>query len=140
MVSVEHMKFWYVLSFAVMVLIGLVWRGITGFRSGTIRKGLWRACIRLFGVARMSSFASISETRSGFDDACRHYDLTPREQDVVRLIVQGCSNQQIADELGVTVSTIKKHITKAYQKCQVKGRDEMMTLFSTSSDKSRNDA
>jgi len=57
------------------------------------------------------------------------YNISPREQDVARLIVQGYRNQQIADKLSVTVSTVKKHITKIYQKLDIKSRYELIAFF-----------
>jgi DNA-binding NarL/FixJ family response regulator len=57
------------------------------------------------------------------------HNISPREQDVIRLILQGYRNQKIADELSVTVSTIKKHITKIYYKLEVKSRYELIDFF-----------
>ena len=36
--------------------------------------------------------------------------LTPREQDVLRLVIDGYTNREIGKELGVTEDTIKKHM------------------------------
>lgn len=44
------------------------------------------------------------------------YDLTEREIDVLRHIVQGLNNPEIADELGVSRSTIKSHVSNILQK------------------------
>jgi DNA-binding NarL/FixJ family response regulator len=43
-------------------------------------------------------------------------ELTPRERDVVRLVGQGLSNKEIADQLGVSVSTVRTHLSSAYDK------------------------
>jgi DNA-binding NarL/FixJ family response regulator len=37
--------------------------------------------------------------------------LTPRERSVASLVAQGMTNAQIADDLGVSVSTTKQNIT-----------------------------
>ena len=42
--------------------------------------------------------------------------LSLREFDVLQLIYEGCSNQQIADKLFVSTNTIKVHIKNAYLK------------------------
>jgi LuxR family maltose regulon positive regulatory protein len=48
--------------------------------------------------------------------------LTRRELDVLRLICQGCSNQEIAAALIVSVNTIKKHTNNIYGKLGVRNR------------------
>jgi len=50
--------------------------------------------------------------------------LTPREAEVLRLIASGRSNQQIADELGITVNTIERHIANIYRKLQITSRTQ----------------
>jgi two-component system, NarL family, response regulator LiaR len=51
-------------------------------------------------------------------------DLTEREMEVLRLVVQGKSNQQIADEMVVTIATVKAHISNILAKLQVSSRSE----------------
>jgi DNA-binding NarL/FixJ family response regulator len=48
--------------------------------------------------------------------------LTPREQDVLRMIAAGLSNQDIADALFVSVGTVKVHVTHILAKLGVKSR------------------
>ena len=55
-----------------------------------------------------------TETRAG--------DLSPREGEVLRLIAQGRSNQQIADELVLSVRTVERHITNLYAKIGAHGK------------------
>ena len=43
-------------------------------------------------------------------------DLSPRELDVLRLIVNGYSNEEIARELYITINTVKTFIRTAYRK------------------------
>lgn len=50
--------------------------------------------------------------------------LTHREQEVLRLIIEGRSNQEIADKLVVALSTVKRHINNLYAKLQVSRRTE----------------
>jgi DNA-binding NarL/FixJ family response regulator len=46
-------------------------------------------------------------------------DLTAREQDVLRCIVRGRSYQQAADQLGISLETVRTHIRNLYRKLQV---------------------
>jgi LuxR family transcriptional regulator, maltose regulon positive regulatory protein len=48
--------------------------------------------------------------------------LSPRELDVLRLLVTGRSNEAIASELVVALSTVKWHIAHIYRKLGVTGR------------------
>jgi len=48
--------------------------------------------------------------------------LTGRELDVLHLMCRGYSNQHIADELIVSVNTVKKHTSNIYGKLGVKNR------------------
>jgi len=51
------------------------------------------------------------------DEAIR---LTPRETDVLRLIARGCTYEQVADRLGVSLHTVTSHIKNAYRKLGVR--------------------
>ena len=52
------------------------------------------------------------------------YDLTEREWEVLNLVVQGNSNQQIADTMVISVATVKAHISSILSKLQVSSRAE----------------
>jgi DNA-binding NarL/FixJ family response regulator len=51
-------------------------------------------------------------------------DLSPREAEVLRLVVEGLLNKQIAQRLGVTERTVKAHLTSAYQRIGVADRTQ----------------
>ena len=48
--------------------------------------------------------------------------LSPRQWEVLRLVVQGCSNKQIARTLGLAQGTVKIHVAVLFQKLGVTGR------------------
>ena len=52
------------------------------------------------------------------------FDLTEREQEVLNLVVQGRSNQQIAEALVISITTVKAHISNILSKLQVSSRAE----------------
>ena len=54
-------------------------------------------------------------------------DLTEREMEVLNLVVQGKSNQQIADELFLSLATVKAHISSILSKLQVSSRAEAIS-------------
>ena len=50
------------------------------------------------------------------------YDLTPRERDVLALLVEGLTNMEIAGRLGVSRSTVKVHVSNILSKLNVSSR------------------
>ncbi|MBN1810340.1 MAG: AAA family ATPase [Anaerolineae bacterium] len=50
--------------------------------------------------------------------------LTPRENEVLQLLAAGASNAQIAEELFITVNTVKRHITHILGKLGVENRTQ----------------
>jgi DNA-binding NarL/FixJ family response regulator len=53
--------------------------------------------------------------------------LSERELEVLRLMAGGASNKDIADQLSITQSTVKTHITSIFQKLNVTTRTEAVT-------------
>lgn len=50
--------------------------------------------------------------------------LSEREQQVLRLVVDGLANKQIARRLGITERTVKAHLTSVYQRLGVTDRTQ----------------
>ena len=53
-----------------------------------------------------------------------HDDLTQRELEVLLLIAQGKSNQEISDELFITLKTVKTHVSNILSKLEVEDRTQ----------------
>jgi len=59
----------------------------------------------------------------------KHYDtLTRREREVMRLVVSGMLNKQIASELGITEITVKNHRAQAMRKMQAGSLAELVRM------------
>lgn len=58
--------------------------------------------------------------------------LTPRERAIVALICRGWSNQRIAEDLGLTVRTVKNRLTVIYHKVGVRTRVQLVVTMSKS--------
>jgi len=54
--------------------------------------------------------------------------LTEREIEITRLIVQGKNNKQIAQELYISESTVKNHISNIMYKLSLKNRTELVAI------------
>jgi DNA-binding CsgD family transcriptional regulator len=55
--------------------------------------------------------------------------LTPKEREVALLISHGLTNQQIADRMYVSLSTVKSHIQSIFEKFKVKNRSSLIAML-----------
>ncbi|MHB8489997.1 MAG: response regulator [Candidatus Dormibacteria bacterium] len=66
--------------------------------------------------------------RRGRSPSPGHSDLTARERDVLRLVVEGLANKQIAQRLGIGEKTIKTHVSRVLAKLGVADRTQAAVL------------
>lgn len=85
--------------------------------------------------------------RKIYDDLCRlslvknnikpgkqnfkNYGLTEREQQIAELLFQGFTYKNIADQLFISLPTVKTHVSNIYKKCKVKTRNELTYILSS---------
>jgi DNA-binding NarL/FixJ family response regulator len=65
------------------------------------------------------SAAELRQARAGL------VTLTPREREVVRLVIEGRSNDEIAHQLGAARKTIEKHLLQLFERLGVASRTEL---------------
>ncbi|MGB0958076.1 MAG: helix-turn-helix transcriptional regulator [Litorivicinus sp.] len=75
----------------------------------------------------MHELTAENEAGQGHEDP-RLGLLTKREREVVQLVAKGASNKDVADQLGLTVRTVKAHMTSAFQKTGTSARLELSLL------------
>ena len=59
------------------------------------------------------------------------YKLTPTEIDVLELVMNRLPNKEIADQMHISLSTVKKHIQNSFRKIDVNNRNELIELFNS---------
>ena len=59
----------------------------------------------------------------------RLQELTERERDVMRLVVEGLPNKLIADQLDISVRTVEVHRARVFDKMEVKSAVELANLL-----------
>jgi DNA-binding NarL/FixJ family response regulator len=70
-------------------------------------------------VAELTSMTTDVKTQFGGPS-----ELTPREREILKLIGQGLTNQQIAEELVIEVGTVKNHVHSILQKLDASNRHD----------------
>ncbi len=83
--------------------------------------------------ARVTRRALAAITKAGLDatvgaDAVDHSALTAREQDVLDGILQGRSNAQLAERLGISVPTVKTHVSNVLAKLGAESRSHAAAI------------
>jgi DNA-binding CsgD family transcriptional regulator len=68
----------------------------------------------------------------GFERFCEKFSISKREKEVIQLVLQGKTNQEICNLLFITIQTVKDHNSRIYQKTGVKNRVQLLNLISLS--------
>jgi DNA-binding NarL/FixJ family response regulator len=55
--------------------------------------------------------------------------LTPREQEILALLAKGYLYKEIADQLGISLSTVRAHLHAVYEKLHVQSRTEAVVKY-----------
>jgi FixJ family two-component response regulator len=84
--------------------------------------------VRAIEAALERSRAAVGEADEVQALRDRYQTLTPREREVVSLVIAGLLNKQIAGELDITVVTVKVHRGRAMEKMQVRSVAELVRI------------
>jgi DNA-binding CsgD family transcriptional regulator len=72
----------------------------------------------------MEAFASANPLR--LSNASSRRLLTKREEDVVKLVVEGLSNRETGQRLGLTEHTVSNYLFRVYEKLGISSRVELV--------------
>jgi len=80
------------------------------------------------GRATMAQEAVQALVQSAGQDQSLGSDLTPREFEVLELLVEGLNNPEISDRLYISIGTTRTHVSNIFSKLGVANRAEAITL------------
>jgi len=128
---------------SIFLALGVWW--IAGDSVSRFAPALWTAFIPLiflafngglaFWVLRFSKVLAAPETmrfsrRRIPGDLLSRLGISRRESEIIELVGQGLSNQEIADRLFISLYTVKKHLNNVFLKAGVANRVQLARLFS----------
>jgi DNA-binding CsgD family transcriptional regulator len=70
-------------------------------------------------------------TKQGIEHVLDHYGVTKRERQIVQKICLGKTNKQIAEELFISLQTVKDHTHRIYSKIGVNSRMQLVQMINT---------
>jgi two-component system, LuxR family, response regulator DctR len=79
--------------------------------------------------ALAASAAALAERNAHLQTARAVAELTERERDVMKLVVQGLPNKLIADALNISVRTVEVHRARVFDKMNVKSAVELANVL-----------
>ncbi len=102
--------------------------GQTRLEAHDLRTARWAARIvgRCLSYAARMRHESTRAGAEGVTEALQKAPLTPRERDVVALLIGGASTRQIATEAHLTVGTVHTYLKRIYPKLGVRSRLELV--------------
>jgi two-component system, NarL family, response regulator LiaR len=109
---------------------GALQAGAIGYLLKNVTVTELAAAIRSAYAGRMtlSSEATEALVHSTTQPVVKGDELTDREREVLALLVEGLSNQEIADKLFLGIGTVKFHVRNIYSKLGVDNRVAAVTL------------
>jgi len=85
--------------------------------------------VHVMPLDRTDVAVSVREIGAARDAVGKRYGLSPREAEVVELVLLGYRNRDIAVALGTSPATIKKHLTHVFDKVGVDTRTQLVSMI-----------
>ena len=79
-------------------------------------------------LRELRSFLGVRRSRNSTSDDETFGELTPRELEVLALLAEGLSNDQIAADLHISQKTVRNHVTRIYSKLEVDSRAKAIVM------------
>ena len=83
--------------------------------------------IMVYNYIRFGLDRQASERKTELDlESLSRYKISEREFEVIRLICEGCTNKEIAAQLGISVNTVNNHVANIFSKMGVRSRIDLL--------------
>jgi DNA-binding CsgD family transcriptional regulator len=135
----------YIFIFALFIILKLLFHGIipdtvAAFMAFIIL--IYQNLVPLiwfyfFFLPYAESLSSIVERKSVMVAIYEKYHVSKREQEILRLIVDGKSNVEISQILYISLHTVKNHIYRIYRKFGINTRYELIHLITRFQEKEK---
>lgn len=79
--------------------------------------------------ALFPTYTATLANKNSFDSLCTRYRISKREAEIIQLISQGQTNQEIADALFISLQTVKDHNHRIYTKIGIGSRVQLVNLL-----------
>lgn len=87
----------------------------------------------IYGLEKQLKFQKNNKNKSAIDtkinDLKIKFNLTSREMDILLKITEGYSNLQIAEQLFISINTVKYHTKNLYEKLDIRKRSQLSSKF-----------
>ncbi len=82
------------------------------------------------GLSKQQEPVPTVEISSYLDTFCCEFGMTPREREVMELLMMGKSNVEIGEQMVISQGTVKTHVHNIYKKLEINGRIQLMNRLS----------
>jgi len=107
-------------------LSGMMEAGVAGYLDKKLRAGQLIAAIRRAARGEfLFDKKQLERARRWREEVSKKWEsLSDREREVLKMLTEGAENKAISASLGITVTTVEKHLENIYRKLEVKSRTE----------------
>jgi ligand-binding sensor domain-containing protein/DNA-binding CsgD family transcriptional regulator len=85
--------------------------------------------ILIWHRTRMKNMAHRLKTEAAVSQFLAIHDISRREREILKLMLQGKSNKEIEDLLFISLHTVKNHVYHIFQKLKINSRGQLINLF-----------
>ena len=120
------------IGIASILLMTLLWyvfwlkRRNTELELEELNREIHRYILEIENLKNKQGHANESQAQMLTFKLAKEFELTRRQEDILRLIIEGNSNNEIAEKLHISANTVKTHLRHIYEKLNVRNRREIL--------------